>query len=86
MTADLARQGLKATVRVNPVDGSSIGVHGVAEQRSVLHLRLLELGGQRFEDLVITDTRHGILGRDVLGKLPWLLHGPRREMWLLAPK
>jgi hypothetical protein len=36
---------------------------------------------------VITSTRReGILGRDVLGKVPWLLHGSRGELWLLAPK
>jgi hypothetical protein len=28
-------------------EGSSIGVHGVAEQRTVHHLRLLEIGGLR---------------------------------------
>ncbi|HEU4419755.1 MAG TPA: retroviral-like aspartic protease family protein, partial [Planctomycetota bacterium] len=38
-----------------PSDAPSIGVHGVAEQRTLLHLRLLELGGMRFRDLVVTD-------------------------------
>ena len=89
MEADLQRQlGPGAQVKVRTVsDGGFIGVHGVAEQRAKLHLRMLELGGVLFRDLVVTDTKHeGVLGRDVLGELPWLLHGPRHELWVLATK
>jgi clan AA aspartic protease (TIGR02281 family) len=92
MAAELERQlGHGARVRVHSeiADDSSIaiGVHGVAEQRTLLHLGLLELGGVRFRDLVVTDAKfEGVLGRDVLGEMPWLFHGPRRELWLLATK
>jgi predicted aspartyl protease len=82
-------QGVVVRVHTEPSDGSStaIGVHGVAEQRTLLHLQLLELGGVRFRDLVVTDAKYeGVLGRDVLGEMPWLFHGPRRELWLLATK
>ena len=88
LEAELERQlGLDVRVRSEPADGSSIGVHGVAEQRALLHLRLLELGGLRFRDLVVTDAKfEGVLGRDVLGEMPWLFHGPLREMWVLAAR
>jgi len=92
MEAELERQlghGAKVRVRSEFSDDSSraIGVHGIAEERTLLHLRLLELGGVRFRDLVVTDAKYeGVLGRDVLGEMPWLFHGPRRELWLLATK
>jgi hypothetical protein len=85
--AQLERQGVEVhDLTVAPDDGRSIGVHGVVEQRSVHHLRRLTLGGCVFEDLLVTrrDEPEGLLGRDVLGKCVWLLHGPRRELWLLA--
>jgi hypothetical protein len=85
----LGGQGVKVRVHTEPSDGSStaIGVNGVAEQRTLLHLGVLELGGVRFRDLVVTDAKfEGVLGRDVLGEMPWLFHGPRRELWLLATK
>jgi len=87
ITGQLQRQGVEVKdVTVTPNDGESIGVHGVREQRSLHHLRRLTLGGCVFEDLLVTrsNSREGLLGRDVLGKCVWLLHGPRREIWLIA--
>jgi predicted aspartyl protease len=85
--AAMAKSGLRGTVKVTPEDGQSIGVHGISEQRSLHHLRQLTLGARPFADLLVTSTpRHGCLGRDVLGKCTWLLHGPRHELWLLAPE
>lgn len=69
------------TVELN--DGSSTGVHGVNVVHPVHHLRRLTLGDMAFDDLLVTARDDGVLGRDVLNKLPWLLHGPRRELWLL---
>ena len=81
----IARAGLQATVKVTPSDGSSIGIHEIEMKASLHHLRWLELGDRRFDDLVVSDVaREGQLGRDVLGKLPWVLHGPRSELWLLS--
>ncbi|HEX6813527.1 MAG TPA: aspartyl protease family protein [Planctomycetota bacterium] len=81
--AAFARAGLQATVRVTPSDGSSIGVHEVERKASLHHLRRLDIGQRRFDDLLITGDE-GRLGRDVLGKMPWVLHGPRGELWMLG--
>ena len=82
--AELRRQGVLARVRVPPDDGSFVGVHGVTERSSLHHLRCLKLGSRTFEDLLVARSeRGGVLGRDVLGDCTWLLHGPRREVWLL---
>ena len=82
---EFRRQGLKARVKVTPDGGSFVGVHGVTEQASLHHVRALKLGKATFEDLVVTrrERGEGLLGRDVLGACTWLLHGPRRELWLL---
>jgi hypothetical protein len=89
MEAEIEQQlghGIQVKVRSERSD-TSIGVHGVAEQRAPLHLRRLEIGGVHFRDLVVTDAKfEGRLGRDVLGEMPWLFHGPRRELWVLATK
>lgn len=42
------------------------------------------LGNLVFRDLVVGAGHAGWLGRDVLSRQPWLLHGPRRELWLLT--
>jgi len=89
ITEQMKRQGVEVKdVTVTPDDGRSIGVHGVGEQRSLHHLRRLTLGSRVFEDLLVTrsNSGEGLLGRDVLGKCVWLLHGPRREIWLLAKR
>lgn len=89
LEAQLAERGSKVgvQVRVEPAESAAVGVHGVPEPRSLHHLRTLELGGQRFADMLVSaNPRHGVLGRDVLGRLPWLLHGPRQELWVLAPR
>ena len=82
--AELRRHGVEARVSVPPDEGTFVGVHGVIEQSSLHHLRRLKLGSRTFEDLVVARSeRGGVLGRDVLGECTWLLHGPRRELWLL---
>ena len=85
LAEDLRRQGLEdVKVTVSPGNGKSIGLHGVEQTSSVHHLRRLSFGGRTFEDLVVTSCAdEGLLGRDVLGRCVWLLHGPRRELWLL---
>jgi predicted aspartyl protease len=80
----LQRQGVSGTITVNPPDGGWVGAHGVSVQRPLHHLRALALAGRRVTDLVVAASEHeGALGRDVLGSVPFLLHGPRRELWLL---
>ncbi len=85
LAEDLRRQGLEGVkVTVSPGDGEFIGLHGVEQTSSVHHLRRLSFGGRAFDDLVVTRSAdEGLLGRDVLGQCVWLLHGPRRELWLL---
>lgn len=76
--------GVKITVTVPPEDGRSTGVHGESKVYPLHHLRRLTLGGIPFDDLLVTAGEdEGLLGRDVLGTFPWLLHGERRELWLL---
>ncbi|MFY9344519.1 MAG: hypothetical protein WAT39_18645 [Planctomycetota bacterium] len=86
MAEELRRQGVQAQVQVVPGEGN-VGVHGVIGASTRHHLRRLALGGRTFVDLVVNRREgEGLLGRDVLGKCPWLLHGPRRELWLLEPR
>ena len=75
-------------VTTNSADGRSIGVHGVSTPATEpRHLRRLQLGDRVVEDLVVTEAvGDAAIGRDVLAKFVWLLHGPRRELWQLAPK
>lgn len=76
--------GVKVTVTVPPDDGGATGVHGVRAQYPLHHLRGLTLAGQAHADLLVTARDGGgLLGRDVLGTFPWLLHGPRHELWVL---
>ena len=88
LAEDLRRQGLAdVKVTVSPGDGTSIGLHGVEQTSSMHHLRRLTFGGRTFEDLVVTRRAdEGLLGRDVLGRFQWLVHGPRRELWLLEAR
>ena len=75
-------------VKVHDTDGSSAGVHGVMTgPRPVYRLRSLQLGDREVRDLVVVeDEDTPVLGRDVLAKFDWILHGPRSELWLLVPK
>ena len=85
----LERQGLVAVEVVVPADdGSRIGVHGVATPaRPLFHLRSLRLGHREVRDLVVIEDPHSPkIGRDVLGTFDWILHGPRRELWLLEAR
>ena len=85
----LERQGLVAVEVVVPADdGSRIGVHGVATPaRPLFHLRSLRLGNREVRDLVVIEDPHSPkIGRDVLGTFDWILHGPRRELWLLEAR
>lgn len=76
--------GVKVEFSVAPDDGESVGIHGVSTREPLVHLHTLELGDMQFEDLLVTATELPCrLGADVMGKMPWLLHGPRHELWLL---
>jgi len=76
------------TVPIRVRTGRSYGVHGVpGEQHPLLHLPRLQLGSHLARDLVVVeDSQTPALGRDVLGQFDWVLHGPRNELWLLAPR
>lgn len=83
-TATALAGGVKLTVTVPPDDGTFVGVHGAPTKRPLHHLRSLTFAGQEHADLVVTAIDgEGLLGRDVLGTFPWLLHGPRHELWVL---
>ncbi len=89
MREQLEGQGLaNVEVTVGQDDGSRVGVHGVATgPRSLFHLRSLRLGDREVRDLVVVeDSVSPALGRDVLGRFHWILHGPRQELWLLDPR
>lgn len=77
-----------ARVTVGQDDGSRVGVHGVTTgPRPLFHLRSLRLGDREVPDLVVTEAaRSPVLGRDVLGRFSWILHGPRHELWLLEQR
>lgn len=80
-----ASHGVAIQVTVHPDDGSRVGVHGVPEQTALHHLPRLAVGGVTVPDVLVTARdRDGRLGRDVLRAFPWLLHGPRREFWVLT--
>jgi hypothetical protein len=86
LRAQLQRQGLvDVEVTVRQDDGSSVGLHGVSTgPRPLFHLRSLRLGDREVRDLVVVeDARSPKLGRDVLGRFGWILHGPLHELWLL---
>jgi len=86
MREQLEGQGLaNVKVTVGQDDGSRVGVHGVATgPRSLFHLRSLRLGDREVRDLIVVeDAGSPALGRDVLGRFNWILHGPRHELWLL---
>jgi hypothetical protein len=89
MRQQLEGQGLASVkVTVGQDDGSRVGVHGVATTpRPLFHLRSLRLGDREVPDLIVTEAAGSpVLGRDVLGRFNWILHGPRHELWLLDQK
>lgn len=76
--------GVQVRVTVAPDEGVASGVHGVRTKFPLHHLRRLTLAGLMRDDLLVTAKEgEGLLGRDVLGTFPWLLHGPRHELWVL---
>jgi len=80
----LAAQGLAVDVQVTSGDGRAVGIHDTPIETSYWHVRSLTLGALHASDLVVASTtRGGALGLDVLSAHPWLLHGPRRQLWLL---
>ncbi|MCC7062104.1 MAG: retroviral-like aspartic protease family protein [Planctomycetes bacterium] len=86
ISKQLAQQGTASVkVTVGQANGSSVGLHGVPTgPRPLFHLRSLCLGNREVRDLVVVESAQSpILGQDVLAKLDWILHGPRRELWLL---
>jgi predicted aspartyl protease len=86
-TAQLRQQGIEGTVTVSPGESAAVGAHGVRQPRPLHHLGALELAGHRVTDLLVTASGHeGVLGRDVLATVPFLLHGPRGELWVLQAK
>lgn len=88
ITQALRDAGLQVTgIEVAEPDGSTVGVHGVPSGPRPLHrLRELRLGGRVVRDLVVVEDESPVLGRDVLATFDWILHGPNRELWLVAPR
>ncbi len=81
------QQGVKVTSVTTTRTGTSVGLHGVSGPSGApAWLDRLELGGVRFDDLCVYPRDEGLLGADVLGCVPFVFHGPRSEIWLLAAR
>ena len=88
--AELRAAGLEdVRVEIPAADGAQVGLHGAAGgSAAVYHLPQIELGGRAFADLIVVEQTGDapVLGRDVISGCAWLLHGPRREIWLLEAR
>lgn len=79
------KQGVKVTSVTTTRTGSSVGLHGVTGPSGApAWLDRLELGGVRFDDVCVYPRDEGLLGADVLGSVPFVFHGLRREIWVLT--
>ncbi|MBL8751445.1 MAG: retroviral-like aspartic protease family protein [Planctomycetes bacterium] len=75
---------VEVTVSTSPTR-TSVGAHGQPVAEAMHLVRRLAIGPFVCRDVVATSSAEGRLGRDVLARVVWMLHGPRRELWLLEP-
>lgn len=66
-------------------DGSTQGWSGSRSgPRPIWHLKSLKIGNHEVQDVPVTeDERFPKLGRDVLGQIDWIWHGPSQEILIL---